>query len=202
VQHLLIILIVFLNVSNSIDKQEQLYELHKIFCIDDLAAAGLTHALSQTDGLMTFGEGTNEIDGRTVSQSDHELFKITYIVDGDTFHGISPSTGEKRKFRPIGINTPETGSRNGRPEPFHQEATAFTTVMLMNQTVKIVYDTTELDKYGRHLVYVYLHDGTFFNLEIVRAGWARTMTIPPNVKYAELFYEAQVEARTKGRGQW
>jgi len=141
-------------------------------------------------------------------QDDYELFKnvsdywrITYIVDGDTFHGIN-TEGEKRKFRPIGINTLETGKRNGRPEPFHQEATDFTTAMLMDQTVRIVYDVTELDRYGRHLVYVYLQDGTFFNLEIVRAGWARTMTIAPNVKYAELFSEAQREAREQGRGSW
>jgi len=134
-------------------------------------------------------------------QQDYELFKVTYIVDGDTFHGMN-TEGEKRKFRPIGINTPETGKRNGRPEPFHAEATAFTKAILLNQTVRIVYDVTELDRYGRHLVYVYLQDGTFFNLEIVQAGWARTMTIAPNVKYAELFSEAQREAREQGRGSW
>jgi len=33
-------------------------------------------------------------------------------------------------------------------------------------------------------------------------GGARTMTIPPNVKYAELFSEAQQEAREQGRGSW
>ena len=133
--------------------------------------------------------------------TEGEAFKITYIVDGDTFHGTN-ANGEKRKFRPIGINTPETGKRNGRPEPFHQEATDFTKDMLLYQTVRIVYDVKELDKYGRHLVYVYLQDGTFFNLEIVRAGWARTMTIAPNVKYAELFADAQREAREQGRGSW
>jgi len=130
-----------------------------------------------------------------------ELFKVSYIVDGDTFHGIN-TEAEKRKFRPIGINTPETGKRNGRPEPFHAEATAFTKTMLLDQTVRIVYDVTELDRYGRHLVYVYLQDGTFFNLEIVRAGWARTMTIAPNVKHAQLFSQAQREAREQGRGSW
>jgi len=141
-------------------------------------------------------------------QDEYELFKnvsdywrITYIVDGDTFHGIN-ADGEKRKFRPIGINIPETGKRNGRPEPFHAEATAFTKTMLLDQTVRIVYDVTELDRYGRYLVYVYLQDGTFFNLEIVRAGWARTMTIAPNVKFAELFSQAQREAREQGRGSW
>jgi len=62
-------------------------------------------------------------------------------------------------------------------EPSHADATAFTKEMLLDHTVRIVYDFTELYRYDRHLVYVYLQDGTFFNLEIVRAGWARTMTI-------------------------
>jgi len=74
--------------------------------------------------------------------------------------------------------------------------------MLLDQSVRIVYVVTELNRYGRHLVYLYLQDGTFFNLEIVRAGWARTMTDAPNVKYAELFSEAQQEAREQGRGSW
>jgi len=74
--------------------------------------------------------------------------------------------------------------------------------VLLDQTVRIVYDVTELDRYGRHLVYVYLQDGNFFNLEIVRTGWARTMTIAPNVKYAELFSQVQREAIEQGSGSW
>jgi len=203
---LLLLLFIIFNLSSKIDYQA--YQLFKITYIVAVPEAILTHPVSQADVSMTSGEGNHEVDGRQVSPSDGGAFKnvsdywrITYIVDGDTFHGIN-TEGEKRKFRPIGINTPETGKRNGRPEPSHAEATAFTKTMLLDQTVRIVYDVTELDRYGRHLIYVYLQDGTFFNLEIVRAGWARTMTIAPNVKYADLFSEAQREAREQGRGSW
>ena len=198
---LLLILTLILNLPVEIDKDQSEYEIFKVTYIVDVTEANLTHWVSQAYVSMTSGEGNHEVDGRQVSPSDGEAFKITYIVDGDTFHGIN-ADGEKRKFRPIGINTPETGKRNGLPEPFHQEATVFTTAMLLDQTVRIVYDVTELDRYGRHLVYVYLQDGTFFNLEIVQAGWARTMTIAPNVKYADLFSQAQREARVQGRGSW
>ncbi len=200
-QQLLLILFILLNLSLDTDQYDQSYELFKITYIVDVPEANLTHPVSQTDVSMTSAEGNHEVIGLVVSLSEGEAFKITYIVDGDTFHGTN-ADGEKRKFRPIGINTPETGKRNGRPEPYHQEATDFTKAMLLNQTVRIIYDVTELDKYGRHLVYVYLQDGTFFNLEIIRAGWARTMTIAPNVKYAELFAQAQQEAREQGRGSW
>ena len=198
---LLLILTLIFNLFPQIVQEKQDFELFKVSYIVDVPEANLTHPVSQADVSMTSGEGNHEVAGLEVLPSEEELFKITYIVDGDTFHGIN-ADGEKRKFRPIGINTPETGKRNGRPEPYHAEATAFTKEMLLNQTVRIVYDVTELDRYGRHLVYVYLQDGTFFNLEIVRAGWARTMTIAPNVKYADLFSQAQREAREQGRGSW
>jgi len=208
VYQLLLILTLIFNLSPQIDQEQNEYDLFKVTYIVDVPETSVTHPVSQADVSMTSGAGNHEVDGRKVSPSEGEAFKnvsvywrITYIVDGDTFHGFN-AEGEKRKFRPIGINTPETGKRNGRPEPFHAEATAFTKEMLLDHTVRIVYDVTELDRYGRHLVYVYLQDGTFFNLEVVRAGWARTMTIAPNVKYAELFSQAQREAREQGRGSW
>jgi len=40
------------------------------------------------------------------------------------------------------------------------------------------------------------------NAEMVRRGYAQTMTIPPNVKYQELFLKLQREAREAGRGLW
>jgi len=40
------------------------------------------------------------------------------------------------------------------------------------------------------------------NATIVRSGYAQPMTIPPNVKYAELFEELYQEAREQKRGLW
>lgn len=43
---------------------------------------------------------------------------------------------------------------------------------------------------------------TFVNDYLVRQGYAQTNTVPPNIKYAEKFVEAQREARENNRGLW
>ncbi len=40
------------------------------------------------------------------------------------------------------------------------------------------------------------------NEEIVKAGYANVMTIPPNVKYQDRFLKAYKQARKKERGLW
>ncbi len=58
------------------------------------------------------------------------------------------------------------------------------------------------DKYGRLLAYVYLEDGTFVDAWLVEHGFAQIMTVPPNVKYQDLFLRLQREAREARRGVW
>jgi micrococcal nuclease len=45
-------------------------------------------------------------------------------------------------------------------------------------------------------------DGLFVNAELARRGYARQMTIPPNVRFAERFRALIAEARDAGRGLW
>ncbi len=40
------------------------------------------------------------------------------------------------------------------------------------------------------------------NEEIVKAGYANVMTIPPNVKYQDRFLKAYREAMERKRGLW
>jgi len=40
------------------------------------------------------------------------------------------------------------------------------------------------------------------NAELVRLGYAQVMTVPPNVRHAELFRKLAVEAREHRRGLW
>ncbi len=64
------------------------------------------------------------------------------------------------------------------------------------------FDVQQLDRYKRLLAYVYLEDGTFVNAWLVQHGYAAVMTVPPNVKYQELFLRLQREAREGSRGLW
>lgn len=62
------------------------------------------------------------------------------------------------------------------------------------------------DRYGRLLAYVWVKraDGmeVMVNAELVRLGYAQVMTVPPNVRHAELFRKLAVEAREHRRGLW
>lgn len=64
----------------------------------------------------------------------------------------------------------------------------------------IEFDARTRDKYGRLLAYLYLPSGKMLNEEIVKAGYAQLMTIPPNLKYQERFLKACREARENHRG--
>ncbi|MFP3387780.1 thermonuclease family protein [Brevibacillus sp. SIMBA_040] len=122
---------------------------------------------------------------------------VKRVVDGDTFEVES---GEK--VRMIGMDTPETVKPNHPVEPYGKEASHFTKELLSGQKVTLKFDVEPYDKYKRLLAYVYLSDGTFVNEKLVRDGYARIMTIPPNVAKADLFLEAEREAREQNRGLW
>ncbi len=47
--------------------------------------------------------------------------------------------------------------------------------------------------------YVYLSNGKMLNEEIIKAGYANVMTIPPNVKYQDRFLRAYKQARERKR---
>ncbi len=47
-----------------------------------------------------------------------------------------------------------------------------------------------------------LSNGKMLNEEIVKAGYANVMTIPPNVKYKDRFLKAYKHARERKRGLW
>ena len=54
----------------------------------------------------------------------------------------------------------------------------------------------------RLLGYVYLSNGKMLNEEIVKAGYANVMTIPPDVKYKDRFSRAYQETRERKGGLW
>ena len=43
---------------------------------------------------------------------------------------------------------------------------------------------------------------TMVNAELVRLGYAHTVTYPPDVKYQDLFLRLQGEAKEAGLGLW
>ena len=123
------------------------------------------------------------------------------VIDGDT---VELSDG--RLVRYIGIDTPEVRRREGEhwivdPQPMSEEATAFNRRLVENKRVRLEYDVQTHDRFGRVLAYVYVGD-VMVNAELLRAGFAQPLTIPPDVKYAQQFRALAEDARRAGRGLW
>jgi micrococcal nuclease len=69
--------------------------------------------------------------------------------------------------------------------------------------VRLVGDAEQRDRYGRVLAYVYREpDGAFVNAQLVRDGYARTLTIAPNVAHARELADLARAARQAHRGLW
>lgn len=125
--------------------------------------------------------------------------QVVSVIDGDT---IRARIGDRiETIRYIGVNTPETHHPTRGEEPGGREATEINRVLAQGKTVRLELDVQERDRYGRLLAYVYVGD-TMVNAELIRRGYAQVMTIPPNVKYQELFLNLQREAREQKRGLW
>ncbi|SHJ14890.1 stalk domain-containing protein [Desulfofundulus thermosubterraneus] len=137
---------------------------------------------------------------------------VTSVSDGDTVHVQLAGKDEKVRF--TGVNCPEIAHPELRIEeqPFGKEAAAYTRERLSGKTVYLEFDVQERDKYGRLLAYVWLERPSsgseeevrakMFNARLLLDGYAQVMTVPPNVKYADMFVKFQREAREKGKGLW
>lgn len=138
------------------------------------------------------------------------MIYVTRVIDGDT---VVLANGEH--VRLIGIDAPESRNnpklerdslRSGKDInvilKMGKEASQFVRQLVEGKAVRLELDVQKRDKYGRLLAYIYLEDGTFVNAKIMEAGYAQVMTIPPDVKYADMFLKLQARARKDGAGLW
>jgi micrococcal nuclease len=131
---------------------------------------------------------------------------VVRIVDGDTVQ-VRLASGDVERVRLIGVDTPERG------RPLAAQATRFTAAAAPpGRTVYLERDVDERDRYGRLLAYVWLERPAsrsesearraMLNARLLLAGYAVLLTVPPNVRYVDLFTRLQAEARRAGAGLW
>ncbi len=139
---------------------------------------------------------------------------VTRVVDGDTIK--VRYWGKEESIRLIGIDTPESRVNKKAKRDAKRSGQDIKTIMSMGKRateyveslvktgdlITIEFDAQQRDRYGRLLSYVYLSNGKMLNEEIVKAGYANVMTIPPNVKYKDKFLRAYKHARERKRGLW
>lgn len=132
---------------------------------------------------------------------------VIRVIDGDTIE-VNIGSGRDR-VRFIGVDTPEATTR---VEPYGREATAFTRRRLDGRRVWLEHDVEHRDRYGRRLAYIWLQPPKdrsiqeirtkMFNGILLAEGYAQLLTVPPNVRYVDVFRTLQAEARQQGKGLW
>ena len=129
---------------------------------------------------------------------------VVRTVDGDTVWVRLASGVEKVRY--IGIDTPEVHHPTRGEEPGGRAATEINRGLVGERPVRLEPDVQLRDRYGRLLAYVWVKraDGVevMVNAEMVRLGYAQVMTVPPNVRHAEMFRKLAAEAREHRRGLW
>lgn len=120
---------------------------------------------------------------------------VVEAIDGDTI-----KIKDNIRVRLIGIDSPEKG------ECYYEEARAFAKELLDDEYVELRKDVSDKDKYDRLLRHVILikseEDNIIVADHIVRNGYARAVSSPPDNIYRDLLSSAQEEAKREERGIW
>jgi micrococcal nuclease len=150
----------------------------------------------------------------TTAQALELRARVADVTDGDTIVVIVD--GKRARVRLIGIDTPESrpnhraalqsqSSQRDQKTILQQgkRASAFTRQLIrIDEYVTLEFDVQQRDHYQRMLAYVWLPNKKMANEEILKAGFAYLLTVPPNIKYRQRLANAFKEARAKRRGLW
>lgn len=161
-----------------------------------------TASSSTTSSLTTSSQGEQVHIPLTGNLYKEGPFAVVRIVDGDT---ISVNyNNATQSVRLIGIDTPELHHPTKGVQCFGKEAAAFTTSLLQNRKVYLVFEPLQgtRDKYDRLLAYIYRDDALFINQTLVQSGYAHEYTYNLPYTYQKEFKSAQTYARENQKGLW
>ncbi|NOY14932.1 MAG: hypothetical protein GXP43_01820 [bacterium] len=151
--------------------------------------------------LMGWGQVRRAVSVLNLTQV--ETYKVEYVIDGDT---VVVDTGEKIRF--LGIDTPEIHGETRLERCLAARAKHVTEKLVGGRKIYARKDVRDIDKYGRLLRFIFSKRADVDSLErsvnykLVRAGYAKVLTIPPDVVAAGRFVEAQNQAVRERKGLW
>jgi len=131
------------------------------------------------------------------SRSFDERALVVRVYDGDT---VKLANGDS--IRLIGINTPEMNYDTGTPEPYAKKAKRFLEKLVLKNKIGIKYGAEKTDRYKRKLAHIFLLDGTNLQYEILKSGLAFNISIPPNLRRHNCYFNAEKTARNNNLGIW
>jgi endonuclease YncB( thermonuclease family) len=121
---------------------------------------------------------------------------VTKVISGDTIEVLI--TNQTYRVRYIGVVSP---SMLAPAEWQAGQSMSYNQNLVEGKYVTLVQDASDQDAEANFPRYV-LIDQTFVNYEMIRQGYSRLLSIPPNTSCDPSLLAAQVEAQTNVRGVW
>lgn len=179
-------------------ESEDVYE-EEVLGQSDFSSVETEEADSDADLSEVEKNSSNDQENEQVVDEGYKLIKV---VDGDTLD--VEIEGKIERLRLIGIDTPETVDPRKSVQCFGREASNKAKELLDGELVTLESDGSQgdRDKYRRLLRYVFLPDGTNFNLYMISEGYAHEYTYDNPYKYQFDFKQAQKSAMENERGLW
>ena len=134
---------------------------------------------------------------------------VAFTRDGDTIEANAVSaaapiaTTDRIVIRLLGIDAPEIIGATGKPQCYARDAYMALQHLVPNaSTIWVIADKQLRDQYQRYLLYVWNAKGAFVNLELATDGYARALSIKPNLAYQSMIDKAVATATAARRGRW
>ena len=133
------------------------------------------------------------------SLSKPEAAVVKWVYDGDTL-----LLTDKRKIRIIGIDTPEVKHHQQKEQAYAAKAREALRELLKHYdyNINLRFGKEKQDRYKRQLAHVYTPDGINISNWLLEQGFARLMSIPPNVALANCYQKAEAQARSQSLRIW
>ena len=107
-----------------------------------------------------------------------------------------------KTLRYIGIEAYPMQSKVVLIREYGEKARLFNESLVGGKEIRIEWDSKIRDERNNLLAYVYLNDGRFVNLEILKAGHAKTRIRAPNTRYAAELRQGERQAQRNLAGLW
>lgn len=127
-----------------------------------------------------------------------EEVKYSKCVDGDTIKVIRKK--EEITVRLLAVDTPEVNKK----EYYAKEASDYTCNLIKKaKKIELEYDSksSETDKYGRVLAWVYVDD-ELLNDELIKNGYAKVAYLYAHYKYVDILKVHEKKAQNSNIGIW
>ena len=154
---------------------------------------------------------TTQNNTTAINANNIETATCVRVVDGDTL--VVNLNNQEQKVRLVGVDTPESVSSDSSKNCEEGKIASDYTKSLVKegQTLYLSKDTSDTDKYGRLLRFVWLEQPTenptqdeiktkMLNAILVKDGYAQAKDYKPDVSLSSLFHKLGTQAESDNLG--